>query len=336
MRALFRLDACRSLGLGHLARCITLAEEMRRRFSCEITFALATAGDFSLAGSVPSWVKTVGYPVDPAGPRWDFVFTDVPGIRLGELQLLRPLAKVLVRIEDEESEAESCSDILISPNLKEVCRQPQANARYLHGAEYVIVRREFAPYRQQRRETSRIASRILVCMGGSDPRNLTARVVSTLRSSRYSWSVLVITGAAYRESERLDTLIGNDSRLRWIRNAPNMAELLWHSDLAIIGGGTLMYESCVLGTPAVTICQNRDQDIEASLFDRAGAVVNCGEYSPATDEVLPGCFESLALDWSRREQLSVAGRLLVDGRGAERIVTNALECYASKGDSQGV
>jgi RimJ/RimL family protein N-acetyltransferase len=89
------------------------------------------------------------------------------------------------------------------------------------------------------------------------------------------------------------------------------------ADLAVSTASTAMSELCLLGVPAVVMAVVPNQEAPAERFDRAGAVVRV---DPLPTEVV-AAVDGLSPDRARRQVMGDVGRSLIDGRGAERVVT---------------
>jgi spore coat polysaccharide biosynthesis predicted glycosyltransferase SpsG len=103
-----------------------------------------------------------------------------------------------------------------------------------------------------------------------------------------------------------------------------MAELMAWADLAITAGGSTCWELACLGLPALILTYSRDQELVAEAMQTAKAAVWMGSGVSIREEQLRAALAELAPDDARRSQMSQAGRRLVDGRGAERVLS-ALE-----------
>lgn len=103
----------------------------------------------------------------------------------------------------------------------------------------------------------------------------------------------------------------------------NLAKILWWSDLAIISGGTLMYEACILGTPTITICQNQNK--ESEFFAQNNAVINLRIFNNINKNTIPKAILELISDYKRRKQLSKNAKQLMPLKGTSRIADITLK-----------
>lgn len=308
----FILKADKKIGGGHLVRCRVLAEALKKQAGCKVKF-------FSGASSVK-------------GPGFDICITDSPDINRKDLGRLKKYTKLLVSIDDGNNIYFS-SDILISPNVNpDVRHRFSRSTKYLSGRDYIILKEGFEKTAHKRRDISKDPRHIFICFGGSDPNNLTERLIKILKDSAADKKIKInlVLGPLFGSAKRVETLIAYDNRYVLRKGVSDLAGILQKCDLAIISGGTLLYEACILGAPAIVISQNKRQDREAGFFAAKKAVVNLGTFNgKAGSRVLPLIVELLS-DYKRRKQLSVNARRLISGRGADRIASLILREYRAR------
>src|SRR5262249_27776399 len=91
----------------------------------------------------------------------------------------------LLCIDDHVHASRYYADCVLNPNAyarRALYQHSEANSCLLLGARYLLLRREFRDYaHRQERAAARHASRLLITLGGSDPRNVTAAVLEALR-----------------------------------------------------------------------------------------------------------------------------------------------------------
>lgn len=320
MQVLFRVEANKVLGLGHLSRCRSLALEFVRKFSCSIVFAITQTkiGKEFIDGIG----ATVVQPDElSSNRRFDVVITDIPGIGLDEQERWGDVASLHVGINDEDP-GPFAYDILIRPNLLNLPRPiaEKKNFGYWKGKEYIILHPDFGVWRPCFTSKRKVEN-ILVCFGGSDPAGITLRIVPILRQWVSDIHIRIVVGAAFANMEAIKSIVANKSNMTLSVNCSNMAKMFFKADLAFISGGTLIYEACALSIPAIVVCQNELQHREAEIFARAGAAINLGVHSQAEDQDIVSAIRTMAGDKAQRQKMSWAAQRLVSSDGTGRIVS---------------
>ncbi len=293
----FIVRADEKIGCGHLIRCRTLSKKLQEMRKCEVKFFPKID------------LNKISH--------FEMVITDLPDIKEEQLNQIRKRAKLLVSIDDGHK-IKFSSDILINPNINpKIKHNFSKKTKYFSGKNYLILREEFEKFGKKKKMISEKPKQIFVCFGGSDPNNLsekTARILMGMKLDK-KIRIRIIAG----RGEKIKRVISSRRNFILQKNVSNLAEVLWQSDLAIISGGTLMYEACVLGVPSIIICQNQEQFEEADFFSKKEAVINLGVFNKLRSEKLKNKVVKLLESQNLRKRLSANAKRLISFQGAERI-----------------
>jgi UDP-2,4-diacetamido-2,4,6-trideoxy-beta-L-altropyranose hydrolase len=342
-----RADAYAQIGLGHVMRCLALAQELEKR-NVRPTFIIR---DYDR--KIKELIQRYEYNVEtiPADCNWaedlrlTLNITDRYGAKTiitdlshagtlthqseygAYLQELKDKRKFLVTIDDL-NEMSFPSDIVINPNCgAENGNYPSGGStKFLLGPAYFIFRPEFIAAAGVKREITKEAVNVLVAMSGSDPLDFTGKVAGALaKSGKISGLHLrIVLGIDYTESRKRNlnkTLKNYPGTCELIQGGDKLAELMLWSDLVITGAGLTKYEAAVTGTPSIIIPQYDHLVKLAEKFARSGATLNLGLGDKLEDEAIAEAVARLLGDASLRAEMSRKGRALVDGRGIERIIS---------------
>jgi len=190
----------------------------------------------------------------------------------------------------------------------------------LLGPRYAMLRREFRQWRTWQREIPATGRKILVTMGGSDPNNLTTRVIEAIRQlSNPSLETVVLVGGSNPHFCSVEALIQKES-MRLITDASNVPEWMTWADVAVSGAGTTFWEMCFLGLPGILLVLAENQKNVAAAADKMGIAWSLGRGTEVSASVIAGKLAELLNSADQRTSQSEKGRKLVDGRGAERVV----------------
>ncbi|MFC2140500.1 hypothetical protein ACFLQ1_02120, partial [Candidatus Auribacterota bacterium] len=182
---------------------------------------------------------------------------------------------------------------------------------------------ELFSFVKKNRKIREKVKKILVTFGGSDPKNLTAKLLKTFLSAKLSaYKITIVLGPGFREPKRLKEMIKKEKNYSFKENigARELGFLALESDLCFSSGGITMYELAALGLPNIVLCQVPHEVINAKQFQRQGIVINLGigtKFKPAR---LLKSVDFLDKNKRVREKMSAAGKRYVDGKGLERIV----------------
>jgi len=160
-------------------------------------------------------------------------------------------------------------------------------------------------------------ARALLCFGGSDPSDVTARVGRALADDT-RWTLQVVVGPDYRGAAEA---VG----MSVVREPADLVPRLAAADVAIIGAGTMKLEAAALGVPAVLVAVADDQLAVGPPFAATGAAAWAGDGRTIDPVVLAEVVAALIRDAARRSEMARRGPEVVPGDGARLIVIATLD-----------
>lgn len=321
-KALFRCDGGARLGLGHVMRCLNVARELRDRHSWGVRFAMA--GEEVARRLVEQQGFGVAE-VTEAGAMDALVAQWAPDVLMVDLrddtgpEVLcdwRRSVKVLA-VLDDGSDRRLAADLAFYPPVPQVAALTFApQTQVLAGWEWLPVMRPQAPVPR----TPSAVPRLLVCMGGADPADLTGRAVAILAGLDIAFKATVVVGAAYGRHEALAARLAElGPRFRLEVAVPDLVARLPAFDLALASFGTIAHELAMMAVPMVLLGLTDDHVLSASALAAAGAAMVLGVHDRVADVEVADAVSGLLADPVRRERMATAGASLIDGDGACRI-----------------
>ncbi len=326
-QVLFRCDGDAQVGLGHICRSLALADELRDRDGCGVSFAMAAGpAGFELVGRArypversdgereEIWLNALIHRLKP-----DALVLDVRSeLSRGKVEDWRSDGVLIVTIDDP-SERRLAADLAFYPPVPQVQRMDWTGftGQLYVGWEWIPLRREFS-HRPARAPHERPV--VLVTMGGSDPAGLTLKAVEALDLLDDDFGTVVLLGPGFSHLEALKDLLSMTRRHFDVhQNAANIPALMADADLAVASFGVTAYELAAMGVPTVYLCLTEDHADAASAFPEAEIGVSLGIHSEVMPQILAQSVVSLLENAEIRRQMSARAVALVDGRGAYRI-----------------
>lgn len=295
----FRADASRVMGTGHVMRCLTLADVLADRgwrcgFVCRdheghlAKWVKARGHDLWLLPAEGCQAKSVDTEDLPAHANWlgvtwqqdahdtasvldmgvvQWLVVDHYGIDARWEKALAPKAVKLMVIDDLADRAHRC-DLLLDQNpgrtQADYMSRVPGDCTFLTGTRYALLRKEFGQWRERRPVANRTGGvdRILVTLGGADPDNITGLVLAALSRSGLSpdTSLDIVMGPS---SPWLEAVREQARQLRFrstvTAGATDMAERMTQADLAIGAAGATTWERCCLGLPSLVVAIAENQ-----------------------------------------------------------------------------
>ena len=345
MRVLIRADASVTIGSGHIARCLTLANMLRSdgadvRFACRelpghllqrladqgyVAYALPARYGAEESGNIEAslpWAADLAALAERLAdaPRFDWLIVDHYGLDARWEKAARGVADRIMAIDDLANRPHAV-DILLDQNYSaQAIDQPYTTwvgpeCRTFLGPRFALLREEFQcePIVIKPR-----VERVLVNFGGFDAAGQVYAAMLALQGFD-ELQVDFVAGlhnphwlamsdlAACRPEWRLHTLTGD------------FFALMQAADLFIGAGGGTTWERAALGLPTICVSVANNQQLNAQLLAEAGVHLYLGAHVQLEPGCLRDAIEQLCGDADLRRSFAEQSRLLVDGRGARRI-----------------
>ena len=342
-RIVIRADGNRQIAMGHVMRCLSIADELQAR-GADVIFV--TAGneteeliqnrgfenhvlhsDFAqMEQELPIFLDFLKE-CEP-----DLILTDSYYVTGAYMEALRQISKTAYI--DDLGQPVYPVDILIDYNIygSELPYEKYYTEkgiplpeRILTGCSYAPLRAEFRQGRRSR--IQECVTDVLITTGGGDKADTAGRLCRKLLEERKKGSHAgiryhVICGPFAQNRQELMEIAMEDDAFVIHDFVTNMSEFLINYDLAVSAGGSTMYELCSMGLPTGCFTFAGNQRLQAECFDRITEVKNAGSMADRPEETVDRIAERLTqlehdsiLRQTVREQMLG----LVDGQGAIRI-----------------
>ncbi len=331
--AVFRADGGPQLGGGHIARCLTLAGELRNRgWTCGFSVSDETAA--TLPGLAKSGHAILTLPMSLApeteaaavAERWrngaDLLVVDHYKRDASFEAPCRPWARKIAVLDDLADRPHDC-DLLLDPTLG------RKSAHYrgavsttcvmLLGPEYALLWPDFAAARPAalvRRRTPELR-RVLISFGSTDPVDASGACLDVFKQHGFDVAVDVVLGAAAPRLDRVRNQVAALPRAKLHVETGDMAKLMAEADWALGAAGATSWERCCLGLPAFVTILAPNQVTIASALAAAGAVRVAGPWHPVLAERMVR--ELTLLTPARMAPMIAAAAAICDGSGIFRV-----------------
>jgi UDP-2,4-diacetamido-2,4,6-trideoxy-beta-L-altropyranose hydrolase len=342
MRLLVRADADSRRGIGHMMRCLALAQAWRHTHGT-VTFigqlestplrerlAREGFGILPLAGLAAHCNATeVLHALLPmpegAGGAWYVL--DGYHFDLMHHRALRKAGFNVLVIDDNAHLPTYEADIILNQNLHAEKLRYRCNpdAVLLLGTKYVLLRQEFLHALQPTRIPESLCRRILVTLGGADPGNVSVTVLKALQRLRgHNRTDLEVRVVAGPTNPHLAALKKASVYLPFactiVSASDDMPSLMNWAHLAVSAAGSTCWELACLGVPFGTIVVAENQSQVAEGLAAAGVAVHFGDARALNSGKLAADIANLMANDDQRRLMVAKGRRLVDGHGAARVV----------------
>ena len=325
---LIRVDANEVIGTGHVMRCLSIACAFAEK-SKEVKFVTADhKGD--------SIIKSKGFDLICLESEYnvmdqenivsvieeykpELVIIDSYFVNREYLSRVHSLCRIAY-IDDINGSVWD-TDFLINYNIfgtiLDYSGYENTQTSLLLGPKFAPLRSEF---KNIDKHIIKPVTDIMVSAGGSDPEEITEKIMEGVCSLYKDVHFHFVVGALNPRLDKIKSLIKPDMILHV--NEQNMSGLMKKCDIAISAAGSTLYELCACGTPTITYTLADNQVLAAEEFDHQGLMLNAGDCrnNALFIENIEYNLKKLILSTEKRMEISKRMQSLVDGNGAFKIV----------------
>lgn len=330
-----RVDGDRSTGLGHVVRCIALAEMLAENFV--LTFVTKATDD-----SVLRYIQDAGFSVLPvpetlsseAESQWlativgqsNMVVLD--GYRFGNAYqaTLKPHVHALICIDDIHAYPFICDAIINHNAYAEASKYITAPHTKLYlGTEYALLRKEFLGPSTAPFNMTEANSDILICLGGADLPNNALKILSSLNTVDTALNVSVVLGPVNKNRDALDCWQkqnpGAIMNLRFLEtlDASQMLLCFQTHGLLFASASGVCLEAFSVNIPVICGITADNQIPVAAIYDAKGAAVSVGWYNQCEPELIKSVYLQLTRNESVAKKQMQMQKNVVDKKSPMRI-----------------
>ena len=330
-----RADGNTKIGIGHIMRCMTIADELVRLVKrSEVVFVCADEASARVVRDRDFDVRVLGTDyTDMESELLEFrdilseyeaydirFLLDSYYVTNKYIESLRKFGKVAML--DDLQEQSFPADIIINYNIY----ANKAKYEELYGDKgSFYIGAKYAPLRPQFMDTTyQVKDRVenvLITMGGADYMNIAGKVYEVLGGLDSSIKYHLISGVYSPFFEELKEKEEKNDNLTVYHDVVDMASVMKKCDVAITAGGSTVYELSSIGVPLICISY-ADNQLQNAEYIGENISDYVGAYDKAMDDTvsrLVSVFTEKYMSREYREECYKKEKGLVDGKGAARI-----------------
>ena len=320
MRIIFRADASREIGSGHVMRSSVLAEEAISR-GIECIFI----GNISDLGWVSERISTLGF-AQVLSDEYEFVPNAVSDVLVLDSYSI-PVSNSFIAKKNWQLAMSICDqitpnyevDIQIRPGFEKI-REGQETPIVLSGAEYILIRRGIL--KSTGKNGGSRYPKVLVVGGGSDPFSYVPTIAEVIQPFIMNLEVHLFT------NEKIATEFSHDFIIHPIGSELDL--IAQEVDLVLTTASTSSLEFIAREIPTGVVCLIDNQEDYYKQLGRLGYAAQIGvrtttggwEFDVEAIRELLGSLE-------KRHSLKESITSLIDLKGAERVINFLIEFKAN-------
>ncbi|WP_405097341.1 cytidylyltransferase domain-containing protein [Oceanobacillus sp. FSL H7-0719] len=251
---LIRTDGYSKIGLGHIYRCLLLADNL---IDHEVRFVISSHSDLGIKKIKESHFKynviDDNYEIKKLINTYkcDILINDILDTDADYIRHCKNLGVRVVNFEDLGKGA-PYADVVIN----DLYEKSNNLDNHYWGSSYYCIRDEFLLANPITFKEN--VNDVLIIFGGTDPCNLTKRtfdVINTIDNKDIHYTFIV--GLGYRHTEELiNEANKSDLNIDIIQDVKHMTEYMGKADIAISSQGRTMLELASMAVPTILLAQN--------------------------------------------------------------------------------
>ncbi|MEV4703757.1 spore coat protein [Actinoplanes sp. NPDC049316] len=337
-----RCDAGARTGVGHLVRCVALAEELTSR-GVGVHF-LSDLGGLEWAERQltsrglpwhPAPYDTVGLLAAADRLRLDAVVVDSYVLPPAHSTALRASGRAVLAIVDGDLRGQE-ADVYVDQNLDAELLTPElpAGAARLAGLDHALLRRAVRDLRPPAPPLAGPAGtpRVVAFFGGTDAYGAAPVAGRLMIGTGVAFSATIVAATDELRTELLALRPTEGQRLDIIAPTDDLPSLLADADLVISASGTSTWELLCLGRAAALVWVVDNQILGYDRTTGRGLAAGLGHLPALRDspaEVVDRMRE-LLLNPAARAELAARAWAAVDGQGCSRVADALLGAVRSR------
>jgi spore coat polysaccharide biosynthesis predicted glycosyltransferase SpsG len=330
-----RCDAGARTGVGHLVRCVALAEELVAR-GAGVRFLSDLGGvEWASAQLTQRGLPWHPPPSDPAGLiaaverlELDALVIDSYTLPTEHSVAVRRTGRPVLAVVDGDFRGQT-ADIYVDQNLDAAIDVDDAVG--LAGLDYALLRgsvRQLRPLAPPVHTAAR-TPRVVAFFGGTDAYRAAPQIAGLLAATGVPFEATVIGADDGLRHELHAVAAGPGQRFDIIAPTDDLPKLLAGADLAVSASGTSTWELLCLGLPAALVWVVDNQILGYERTIARGYAAGLGQLGHLGDAAV-ATLRGLLTDPSARTTLATRAWAAVDGRGVERVADALLRAASPR------
>ena len=336
-----RADSSVDMGIGHMMRCLSLAEILVKtdfevifisnklnakiynliiKKQCKICILPENNQNTNIVEHDAIETQKI---IESFDDSISWLLVDHRNLDIQWEKILRKSVQKIIVIDDLANKKHDC-DILIDQNLYEKINQRYQNlvpknCKKLLGPKYALLRSEFSNLRQKSIKSKIKLENILISFGGTDPSNETRKVLEALKILNLeNIQIDVVTTSLNPFKDDIRQLCSSMTNTNFYCDVDKIGALMKTSDLAIGAGGSTTWERCCLGLPSLVSVISDDQLACTEIMDKNGYLIYLGLAENLTVNDYIEKIKNFNIE--HLQKISELSLTLVDGQGCQRIL----------------
>ena len=183
------------------------------------------------------------------------------------------------------------------------------------GEKYVLV-----PKLSPKKKITKIIN-IMISMGGSDPHNITKKIVRLLLDINKKVKLNIVLGKFYKyKSSLIKHMLNTSSKYKIYNNQKNLRHLMFKNDLLSTNSGITKYEAFAMKLPTIIVSNSKEANLDQKIFSDLGGSVFIGDVHSKKLKNLRNVVLKLIDNKKIVREMQAACKNYFDGNGPKRLL----------------
>lgn len=331
---IIRADGGVSIGMGHVVRCLALADMLKNDFN--IVFAIQQP-DESIANTIHTVTDNIiqlplenDYQKDISNfesylKSNDIVVLDGYHFKTDYQKRIKNKGCKLVCIDDLHS-WHQVADVIINhaEGVDESLYSAEGYTKFCLGLDYLLLRKPFLKLASTVKKISAI-KKVFISMGAADVNNLTQKFTEALTGINGLEEIHLMLGSINPHLKSLERLIENNKQIKikthFNISAEELVELLKNCDLAICPASSISLECCAVGIGLISGYTAENQLGNLAGMEKRKTLINFGDMNLLTVEEIKVMLHEISRNPKLLNELIKNQKKMIDGTSPERILS---------------
>ena len=275
----FRVDGDdgTKVGLGHLNRIVKIFFNIKKKYNRKFDYVFILkeykTGKKFLKKKIKNKLKIIPYNKlnKIIINNKDIFIIDTLGIEK-KLSILLKKNKISKILSFDETNLSNLKSGIIINGIFFAKKKLKKNnkVKIYQGTKYLILDKKFSKFKQKKKQN--LLNNVLVTSGGSDHKNMMYKVIKVLLKFFDLKKINAAVGFGVRKNNILFKI--QNKKVRFVKNAASLSNLLSECSICICSGGTVMFESIASGNKPLVIQTYENQKYAIKYFKNKRAIVN--------------------------------------------------------------
>lgn len=329
-----RCDGGVSIGMGHVMRCIALANILGDAFNIRFVIQQSTI-------NVKQAIRSAGFEYIEIPRTEDFhiestyihqhlrpdsvVILDGYNFQSSYQKAIKEHHHILIAIDDLHAWRQY-ADIVINHggHINADSYSKEAYTKLLLGYNYLLLRKEF--YSITRRQSINTIEKVILSFGASDEYNLSLRFANWLLEHNPSIKLHILASEINPHFNDLRDFAKSSTRvaLHWDIPANRVIEIMQDSQLLICPASTISLEGSSVGISILSGTTASNQINNCDTITKSGAALGLGNLNQCIKEDFLRAFDYLCNNADVLNKQLIAQAKMIDGKSADRILSELM------------